>query len=176
MANENTSPPLSVKLKEYAWSHREWFDKRIAEASELESMLKHWRSNHDDLKQRLAFVTQRPDLPVDRIPAYEALLRRAQRAEQALADATLERTAYHEELQRLRQAQVNTPHYSPLSGWSVNGEPLLRHSHYFDMKGKLEGLQTAVTEAARVARLALERWPEESAFSLIVHALEKVKG
>ena len=40
---------------------------------ELESLrveVKHWKANHEDLKRRLAFQTQRPDLPVDRIPAY----------------------------------------------------------------------------------------------------------
>ena len=33
----------------------------------------HWKANHNDLKQRLAFMTQRWDLPVDRIPVYERL-------------------------------------------------------------------------------------------------------
>ena len=32
----------------------------------------HWRANHESLRLRLQFATQRPDLPVDRIPAMMA--------------------------------------------------------------------------------------------------------
>ena len=34
----------------------------------------HWRANHGDLAKRLALFMQRPDLPVDRIPAYIELI------------------------------------------------------------------------------------------------------
>ena len=43
------------------------------ENAELDAEVKHWKANHADLKNRLAFVNQRPDLPVDRIPAYEKM-------------------------------------------------------------------------------------------------------
>lgn len=35
----------------------------------------HWRTNHADQVARCALLRQRPDLPVDRIPAYEELTR-----------------------------------------------------------------------------------------------------
>lgn len=34
----------------------------------------HWRHNHDQMVQRLRLFTQREDLPVDRLPAYQALV------------------------------------------------------------------------------------------------------
>jgi hypothetical protein len=35
----------------------------------------HWKANHDNMVARLAIATQRPDLPVDRIPAIKELER-----------------------------------------------------------------------------------------------------
>lgn len=35
----------------------------------------HWKSNHDDLVKRCALLREREDLPVDRIPAYNELVR-----------------------------------------------------------------------------------------------------
>lgn len=32
----------------------------------------HWRANHAHMVARCAYLHQRPDLPVDRIPAFEA--------------------------------------------------------------------------------------------------------
>lgn len=43
------------------------------ELEALRAEVKHWKANHEDLKRRLAFQTQRPDLPVDRIPAYKLM-------------------------------------------------------------------------------------------------------
>lgn len=37
--------------------------------------LEHVRANHDDLVKRCALLRQRLDLPVDRIPAYDELIR-----------------------------------------------------------------------------------------------------
>ena len=34
----------------------------------------HWRKNHADMVARCAMLRERDDLPVDRIPAYEALM------------------------------------------------------------------------------------------------------
>lgn len=34
----------------------------------------HWRANHDQMVHRLRLFTQREDLPVDRLPAYHALI------------------------------------------------------------------------------------------------------
>jgi predicted nucleic acid-binding Zn-ribbon protein len=33
----------------------------------------HWKANHRNMVEKCAFLSQRPDLPVDRIPAYERL-------------------------------------------------------------------------------------------------------
>lgn len=35
----------------------------------------HWKANHDNLVKRCAVLSQRPDLPVDRLPAYAELVR-----------------------------------------------------------------------------------------------------
>lgn len=44
----------------------------------------HWKANHDNMVTKNAFLSQRPDLPVDRIPAYQELVQlRAQIAAQA---------------------------------------------------------------------------------------------
>lgn len=40
----------------------------------LRADVKHWQSNHNVLVEKNAFLSQRPDLPVDRIPAYAALV------------------------------------------------------------------------------------------------------
>ena len=42
-----------------------------------EQRANHWKANHADMVQRCAALSQRPDLPVDRLPAiakYEAML------------------------------------------------------------------------------------------------------
>lgn len=41
-------------------------NKRIID---LESQVKHWKSNHTNMQKKNAILRQRPDLPVDRIPA-----------------------------------------------------------------------------------------------------------
>jgi hypothetical protein len=35
----------------------------------LNHQLAHWKANHADMVRRCAYLSQRPDLPVDRIPA-----------------------------------------------------------------------------------------------------------
>ena len=57
---------------------------RIAAASikkenDVHGSLKHWKSNHAYVVQKLAIATQRPDLPVDRIPAIKELERLQER-------------------------------------------------------------------------------------------------
>lgn len=37
----------------------------------LESEVRHWKSNHANQVARTGLLTQRPDMPVDRLPAYE---------------------------------------------------------------------------------------------------------
>lgn len=41
----------------------------------LQNEVAHWKSNHDNQVARAALLTQRPDLPVDRIPAYQEMQR-----------------------------------------------------------------------------------------------------
>lgn len=41
----------------------------------LERELHHWKSNHKAMVHRCAMLRDRPDLPVDRIPAYRELIR-----------------------------------------------------------------------------------------------------
>jgi hypothetical protein len=42
----------------------------------------HWKSNHKDMVSRCALLSQRPDVPVDRIPAYRELIRLQERVRQ----------------------------------------------------------------------------------------------
>lgn len=43
-----------------------WFDQELK--------VRHWKANHDQMVQRLRLLTQRQDLPVERISAYQALI------------------------------------------------------------------------------------------------------
>jgi len=38
---------------------------------ELEQQVRHWKSNHDEVIRKSAVLSQRPDLPVDRLPAIQ---------------------------------------------------------------------------------------------------------
>jgi hypothetical protein len=40
---------------------------------DAEREIKHWKSNHDNMVSKAALLSQRPDLPVDRIPAVREL-------------------------------------------------------------------------------------------------------
>lgn len=40
----------------------------------LQSQVRHWQSNHDNMVRKAAFLSERPDLPVDRLPAYRELV------------------------------------------------------------------------------------------------------
>lgn len=58
-------------------SENYWKDRcAIAEAklTEAEKDVEHWRANHDNVVAKLRLFTQREDLPVDRLPAYEYVL------------------------------------------------------------------------------------------------------
>lgn len=49
----------------------ESLEARIAEQAKE---IQHWKANHDTMVTKAAFLSQRPDLPVDRIPAYQELV------------------------------------------------------------------------------------------------------
>ncbi len=40
--------------------------------AQLEAGLAHWKKNHAAMVERCSYLSQRKDLPVDRIPAYQA--------------------------------------------------------------------------------------------------------
>lgn len=42
----------------------------------------HWKSNHADMVNRCALLSQRPDVPVDRIPAYREMIRLQERVKE----------------------------------------------------------------------------------------------
>ena len=76
--NRETIDKLQMECATHESSRDDW--KEIAAASikkenDVHGSLKHWKSNHADVVQRLAIATQRPDLPVDRIPAIKELER-----------------------------------------------------------------------------------------------------
>lgn len=48
---------------------------RFVTFEDHEKVVKHWKSNHDEFVRRCALLRERPDLPVDRIPAYQELIR-----------------------------------------------------------------------------------------------------
>ena len=41
----------------------------------LKKELTHWKANHSDMVNRNALLQQRPDLPVDRIPVYQEMVK-----------------------------------------------------------------------------------------------------
>ncbi|WP_353641362.1 Lar family restriction alleviation protein [Mesorhizobium sp. WSM2239] len=47
----------------------------------------HWKANHDEMVARNAVLRDRPDLPVDRLPALQRVEARAEAAERKLAEA-----------------------------------------------------------------------------------------
>lgn len=63
-------------------------DELRARAEKAEAERDHWKANHADMVKRAALWSQRPDLPVDRIPAFleMAILQRKVRAMQAEID------------------------------------------------------------------------------------------
>ena len=46
----------------------------LAVIAELEAEAKHWKSNHDNVVAKLRILTQREDLPADRLPAYQRII------------------------------------------------------------------------------------------------------
>ncbi len=59
------------------------YDEALSQLAALREELSRYRSGHANLVDRNALLRQRPDLPVDRIPAHEKLIDLQQR----LADA-----------------------------------------------------------------------------------------
>lgn len=53
--------------------------------ADLVAQVAHWKANHSDMAMRNAILSQRPDLPVDRIPAYMELMRLQERVAQLTA-------------------------------------------------------------------------------------------
>jgi hypothetical protein len=47
----------------------------LSQIRSLESEADHWKANHADMVKRTALLSQRPDLPVDRLPAYREMER-----------------------------------------------------------------------------------------------------
>lgn len=45
------------------------------ENAALKEELREWKANHEQMVRRCAILRERPDLPVDRIPAYEELVK-----------------------------------------------------------------------------------------------------
>ena len=45
--------------------------KRIAAAEDVAA---HWKANHDNQVQRAMILTQRPDMPIERVSAYNRML------------------------------------------------------------------------------------------------------
>ena len=45
------------------------------DVDQLVWMVRHWMNNHKVMRDRCALLTQRPDLPVDRLPAFRQLVR-----------------------------------------------------------------------------------------------------
>lgn len=47
----------------------------LSQIDALDRAVAHWRANHGDMVRRAALLSQRPDLPVDRLPAYHEMKR-----------------------------------------------------------------------------------------------------
>lgn len=53
---------------------RKQLDSERLISKQLAEQVEHWRANHDNVVAKLRLFTQRDDLPVDRLPAYEYVL------------------------------------------------------------------------------------------------------
>jgi hypothetical protein len=67
---EMTDAGCSLEPGRYALFSLDQQDTKIAE---ITAERDHWKNNHDNMILRNSFLSQRLDLPVDRIPAYTAL-------------------------------------------------------------------------------------------------------
>jgi len=57
---------------------------QVAKIQELEAEIHHWKANHADLKNRLAVVQTRPDLPLDRLAIYDRFSEQVRSLREAL--------------------------------------------------------------------------------------------
>lgn len=60
---------LEQQLSDYHNTLESKLSKRNERIIDLEGQVNHWKSNHDNMQQKNAILRQRPDLPIDRIPA-----------------------------------------------------------------------------------------------------------
>lgn len=65
--------PEYEDLQYLALGMSSYIEKLEAQIAAQEQTINHWKSNHDHMVTKAAFLSQRPDLPVDRIPAYREL-------------------------------------------------------------------------------------------------------
>lgn len=65
--------PEYKDLQYLALGMSSYIEKLEAQIAAQEQTINHWKSNHDHMVTKAAFLSQRPDLPDDRIPAYREL-------------------------------------------------------------------------------------------------------
>jgi DNA repair exonuclease SbcCD ATPase subunit len=66
---------LSADLQEALSREAKDYNELVDELSKVQADRDHWKANHDQMVARKALLEQRPDLPVDRIPAYKEMER-----------------------------------------------------------------------------------------------------
>jgi len=80
--------------------------KLLDRAQAAEAERDHWKANHADVVARLKLATQRPDLPVDRIPAIKEL-ERLQKAHAVLLGILTEREVAARQVHDQKDEQAN---------------------------------------------------------------------
>ncbi|MEB7891020.1 hypothetical protein NGK36_17255 [Hafnia alvei] len=126
--------------------------------------LEHWQSNHTHMVNRAALLRQRPDLPVDRIPAFDNYAALQRRAEEAEARAEAFRTNYESESDQLKQIKANWRQLAAASGWfdeihqnAVNNGLPYEHETAIDMAASWK----ARAEEAESKLETIKRWSDE---------------
>ncbi len=112
-----------------------------AKLDPLAAEVAHWRSNHANMVARCAYLQQRPDLPVDRIPAFKAHVHQIDLLSAMLDLSEALRAKLLDEVHALRAAPSRA--FEPRSASA--------ECRQYEREAYARGLHAAATQGARRA-------------------------
>lgn len=153
------------------WTPQEVYDLRKEVAK--------WKNNHDNAVKRCALLRERPDLPVDRIPAYQEMIK-LQNDVECLTKLRESEEAY-------KQAQMYAHKVIELE-YKIEGleeklkkdnNPTIEGVKWYDFVTKLQKRIEAMEGVVAAANLLNEKWNEEDTTQLeecemLLHLNEKL--